>query len=184
MLGQGISKGIKTAITHLDKGVHTHDGEVRLGLSIVDEVQVNQLFELQVVRLHAVDDVWKQHRDVFAHSHGSYDLLDGFFLLGPVQAAKVLLELMDLACTTSTPSPVSKSHFEAVRTSGRAARASPFFVVAKYLLSDMLRMRSDGWGFQGGQQVSDQFYKEQGYSGLACQSLYSLPTACPRIYAL
>ena len=42
---------------HLDKGVDRHDREVGLGLGVVDEVEVHQLFELHVLGLHAVDDV-------------------------------------------------------------------------------------------------------------------------------
>lgn len=69
---------------HLDECVDRHDGQVGLCLGIVDEIQVHKLLQLQVVRLHAVYDVWEEHRHVLAYGHGRDDLLDRFLLLWPV----------------------------------------------------------------------------------------------------
>lgn len=35
-------------VTHLHKGIHSHNSEVGLSPCVVDEVQVNQLLELQI----------------------------------------------------------------------------------------------------------------------------------------
>lgn len=45
---------------NLDEGVDGHDGHVRLGLCIVHQIEIHQLLQLKIVRLHAVDDVRKQ----------------------------------------------------------------------------------------------------------------------------
>lgn len=48
------------ASTYLHKGVDGHDGHVGLTLGIVHQVQVYQLFQLQVVRLHTVHHVGEE----------------------------------------------------------------------------------------------------------------------------
>ena len=48
--------------------------------------------------LHAVDDVWEKHRDVFAHSHGRNDFLDCVLLFGLVHTVQVIFEFKDLSC--------------------------------------------------------------------------------------
>lgn len=45
---------------YLYKGVHSHDSHVWLTLGIVHQVQIDKLFQFQVVRLHAVHDVGEQ----------------------------------------------------------------------------------------------------------------------------
>lgn len=45
---------------YLHKGVDGHDGHVWLTLGVVHQVKIDQLFQLQVVRLHAVHDVREQ----------------------------------------------------------------------------------------------------------------------------
>ena len=82
--------------TRLHEGVDAHNGQVGLRLGIVYQIQIHQLLELQVVGLHAVDDVREQHADVLANRHGGYDLLDGVLALGPIHRPKILLVLMDL----------------------------------------------------------------------------------------
>jgi hypothetical protein len=47
----------KTTYPNLDKGVDGHDGEVRVAAAVVHEVEIAQLLEFEVVRLHAVDNV-------------------------------------------------------------------------------------------------------------------------------
>jgi len=44
----------------LDESVDRHDGHVRLRLGVVHQVEVDELLELQVVCLHAVDHVGKE----------------------------------------------------------------------------------------------------------------------------
>jgi hypothetical protein len=56
--------------SNLDEGVDGHDGEVRLCFGVVDAVQVHELLQLQVVRLHAVHHVREESRHVLAHRHG------------------------------------------------------------------------------------------------------------------
>lgn len=45
---------------YLYKGVNSHDSHVWLTLGIVHQVEVDQFFQFQVIRLHAVDDVREQ----------------------------------------------------------------------------------------------------------------------------
>lgn len=45
---------------YLYKGVYSHDGHVWLALGVVHQVQIDQLFQFQVVRLHAVHDIGEQ----------------------------------------------------------------------------------------------------------------------------
>mmetsp|Transcript_15997 Transcript_15997/g.41525 ORF Transcript_15997/g.41525 Transcript_15997/m.41525 type:complete len:1014 (+) Transcript_15997:689-3730(+) len=80
----------------LDKGVDGENAEVRLRLGVVDEVQVHQLLELQVLRLHAVHQVREQHAHVLAHRHERDHLLHRVLLLRLVHIPELLLELMDL----------------------------------------------------------------------------------------
>lgn len=47
-------------VMYLDKGVNSHDGHVWLTLGIVHQIEVDQLFQFQIVRLHAVHNIWKQ----------------------------------------------------------------------------------------------------------------------------
>lgn len=50
----------RPAPPHLHKGVDGHDGHVGLTLGIVHQVQVHQLLQLQVVRLHTVHHVGEE----------------------------------------------------------------------------------------------------------------------------
>lgn len=45
---------------HLDKRVNGHDSHVWLALGIVHQVEVDQLFQFQVVRLHAIHNIWEK----------------------------------------------------------------------------------------------------------------------------
>ena len=66
-------------LTVLNKCVDSHDdGHVGLRLSIVHQIQVDQLLQLQVVCLHAVDHVREESRHVLAHSHAGNHLLHSF----------------------------------------------------------------------------------------------------------
>ena len=69
------------ATSNLGEGVDSQNGQVRLRLGVVHQVQVDQLLELQVVCLHAVDHIREEGADVLAHRHAGDNLLDGLFLL-------------------------------------------------------------------------------------------------------
>ena len=58
----------------LDEGVDGHDGHVRLTLGVVHQVEINQLLQFEVVRLHAVRDIRKESANIFANGHGRNDL--------------------------------------------------------------------------------------------------------------
>lgn len=45
---------------YLHKGVNSHDSHVRLTLGIVHQIEVDQLFQFQIVSLHAVHNIWEQ----------------------------------------------------------------------------------------------------------------------------
>lgn len=66
---------------HLGECVDSQDGQVWLRLGVVHEIQVDQLLELQVVGLHAVDHIGKQGAHILAYCHASDDLLNRFLLL-------------------------------------------------------------------------------------------------------
>ena len=63
-------------VPNLDKGVDCHDGHVWLRLGVVHQVQVHQLLQFLVVRLHAVDHIGEQRRNVLAHRHAGNHLLE------------------------------------------------------------------------------------------------------------
>jgi hypothetical protein len=65
---------IESSRTHLDERVDGHNRHVRLRLGVVHQVQVDQLLQLQIVGLHAVDHVREQGRHVLAHRHAGNDL--------------------------------------------------------------------------------------------------------------
>ncbi|GIL87928.1 hypothetical protein Vretifemale_15975 [Volvox reticuliferus] len=83
---------------YLHERVDSHNRQVRLGLCIVDEVKVDKLLQLQVIRLHAVDHVGEEHRHILSHGHSCDNLLHSVLLLGPIKAPELLFELMDLTC--------------------------------------------------------------------------------------
>ena len=56
-------------LVHLDKRVYCHDSQVRLRLGIIDEIEINQLLELHVVSLHAVDNIREERAHILAHCH-------------------------------------------------------------------------------------------------------------------
>lgn len=66
--------------TYLDKSVNSHDGHIWLRLGIVHQIQVNQLLQLKIVRLHTVDNIGEQSWDIFAHCHRCYDLKNKFIM--------------------------------------------------------------------------------------------------------
>lgn len=85
-------------VSHLGKGVHSEDGQVRLRLGVVHQIQVDQFLQLQAVRLHTVDHVWEQRADVLPNRHTCNDLLDGFLLPLPLVALEVQAKLCELTC--------------------------------------------------------------------------------------
>lgn len=95
--GYGERSGASVRVTHLDEGVDSHDGHVWLRLCIVHEVQVNQLLQLEVVGLHAVDDIWEEGRHVLADGHAGNDLLHRFLLFLLLVIVELRFQLEDLA---------------------------------------------------------------------------------------
>ena len=87
----------------LDKRVDREDREVGLRLRVVDQVEVDELLELDVDRLDAVDDVSEEHRDVLADGHRGDHLLHRILLLLHLRVAQLLAQLMDLACARAQP---------------------------------------------------------------------------------
>lgn len=110
---------------YLYKGINSHDGHVGLTLGIVHQVEVHQLFQFQVVCLHAVHDIGEQGAetetrchftadswcdvlqynrtsapssppDIFANCHRCYDLLHSLLLLLFLITVQLCLELKDL----------------------------------------------------------------------------------------
>lgn len=117
---------------YLYKGVHSHDGHVRLTLGIVHQVQIDQLFKFQVVCLHAVHDVGEQSTapgtenyvttisqpkdllqcgltaispgspNIFANCHRCDDLLHSLLLLLFLITVQLCLELKYFPCAENT----------------------------------------------------------------------------------
>lgn len=48
---------------HLDKGIDSHYGHVRLTLGVIHQIEIDKLLEFEIVRLHAIDDIGKQRTE-------------------------------------------------------------------------------------------------------------------------
>lgn len=72
--------------SYLHEAVDSHDGHVRLALGVVHQVEIDQLLELQVIGLHAVNHVWKQRagrrQTQTLHNQASQHFYSFFFSLG------------------------------------------------------------------------------------------------------
>mmetsp|Transcript_24348 Transcript_24348/g.39794 ORF Transcript_24348/g.39794 Transcript_24348/m.39794 type:complete len:217 (+) Transcript_24348:1452-2102(+) len=64
----------------LHKRVDGQQGQFGLRLGVVDQVQVHQLFEFNVSSLNAIENIRKEHGDVFSYGHVGDDLFDGIDL--------------------------------------------------------------------------------------------------------
>jgi hypothetical protein len=93
--GEGTDQGVGV-IGILDERVDSQEGELGLGLGVVDEVQVHQFLEFDIARLDAVEDVSEEHGDVLADGHAGNDLLDGVDLGVAVGRMKLETELVHL----------------------------------------------------------------------------------------
>lgn len=69
--------GNQLGTAYLNERVDGHDGHIGLRFGVVHQIQIDQLLELQVVRLHAVDDVRKECGNVLANRHAGNDLERG-----------------------------------------------------------------------------------------------------------
>ena len=49
--------------SYLHKAVDSHDGHVWLTLGIVHQVEIHQLLQFQIVRLHTVHYIWKERTE-------------------------------------------------------------------------------------------------------------------------
>ena len=73
--------------------VDRHNHQIWLRLGVVDNVEVNELFQLNRLSLHALDHVWEERRDIFTDGHHSNHLLCGFFPLVGSRGVQVNLKL-------------------------------------------------------------------------------------------
>ena len=58
---------------YLDERIYSQNRKLRSRLRIVNQVQVHELLQLKIGRLHALNHLWKKARNVLAHGHGRYD---------------------------------------------------------------------------------------------------------------
>jgi hypothetical protein len=82
-------------VTHLNERVDCHDCHVWLRFCVVHEIQIHELLKLQIVGLHAVDDVGEESGHIFSDSHACNDLLDGFLFLFFLVIVELRLQLED-----------------------------------------------------------------------------------------
>ena len=59
---------------------HTIEKTRRTHLGVIDQIQVDKLLQLNISRLHTIQDICEQHRHVLSDCHASNDLLDGINL--------------------------------------------------------------------------------------------------------
>ena len=88
--------------TNLDKRVHGENDELGLRLGVVHEVEVHELFLLNVFGLHVFEHVGEQGRHVFADGHIRDHPLDRIFPAITVLAIQVGTELVRLAFALGT----------------------------------------------------------------------------------
>ena len=81
----------------LDEGVDGQEGELGLGLGVVDQIQVDQFFQFDVAGLDAVEDVGEEHGHIFADGHAGNDLLHGVDLGVAIGGMQLEAELVHLA---------------------------------------------------------------------------------------
>ena len=62
-------------------------------LGVIHKVEVDQLLQLQIVSLHAVNDVREERADVLPDRHAGYDLLNGILLLVSLVTLEIKTEL-------------------------------------------------------------------------------------------
>lgn len=81
----------------LNKSVDSQNGQVRIALSIIHDIEVHQLLELEILRVHALDHIGEEHGHVLSDRHGGDHLLHAILLLVLLGAVELLLEFVDLA---------------------------------------------------------------------------------------
>lgn len=67
-------------IAIFEKGRHRMSNHVWLASGVINEKQINHLFDLQYGYTHAIDDVGKQWRHIIAHRHIGNDLFEDSLL--------------------------------------------------------------------------------------------------------
>jgi hypothetical protein len=95
---QGTDERVRV-VAILHKGVHSQQRQVRVALGVVDQVEIHQLFQLQILGLDAVHDVCEEGGDVFANRHVGDDLLHGISLSVATLMPQFLTEFVILALT-------------------------------------------------------------------------------------
>lgn len=119
---------------HLNERVDGHDGHIGLRLGVVHQVQIDQLLQLEVVRLHAVDDVREERGNVLANRHAGDDLEIG-------NEKKIITHSGErrkshsVACQLTFLTASFFFSFLSLLSSDLSSKISPFLVVVKYLES-------------------------------------------------
>lgn len=78
------------------EGINSKNSQIWLSLRVVDDVEIHQLFQVEVVGLDALQHREEQLADILADGHGGDDLSDGIHLLLYLVGGQLLLELVDL----------------------------------------------------------------------------------------
>lgn len=89
---------LKRGKTHFDKCVNGEDDEFGLRFGIVHQIEVHEFLLLQILRLHILQDVRKQARDVLPDSHVGDNTLDRILALVPVLAVQIRAQFPVFAC--------------------------------------------------------------------------------------
>jgi hypothetical protein len=91
------------SLTYSAEGLDSLIGHLGFCLGIVDQEEVDHLFDLEDGDGHAGDDVWVKGGHVVAHGHVGDDFFEGLLFAGivPVLLVRVELQtqLLDLACS-------------------------------------------------------------------------------------
>lgn len=77
---QCADKRIARIFRVLSKRIHSHERKVRLCLCIIDNVKVNQLFQLHIRSFNTLYHMRKKTRNIFSNSHSRNNLSNCFSL--------------------------------------------------------------------------------------------------------
>ena len=94
VLISGILEFIGKEKTYTNERLHSQKRQIRLLISVVDEIQVAKLSHLDISLLHAVNDINEKIRDVLLDSHQGNNLLQSVLFLIDAVGSKLLLQLV------------------------------------------------------------------------------------------
>lgn len=131
---------------HLHKSIDSKNGEIRLWLGVVHQIQVDKLLQLQVVGLHAIDNIGKQSamnkRQRFPQSLADMTVAPTSRLFRPSYSRSLSSLLLSFCHASHSAIPLSARRFRLVwelwwgeLADGTPYLAIPFLVVVKYLAS-------------------------------------------------